>query len=72
VGSVGSQGVTDFTALGDNVNATARLASLAGAGEILVSNATMEASHLQAGDLESRNVQLKGREAPMIVSVLRA
>jgi adenylate cyclase len=71
VGSVGSQGVTDFTALGDNVNATARLASLAGAGEILVSRAALEAGRLQRSGLESRDVALKGREAPMSVAVLR-
>src|SRR3954471_14771895 len=36
VGSIGDGKVTDFTALGDSVNATARLASAAGPGEILV------------------------------------
>lgn len=71
VGSVGSQGVTDFTALGDDVNATARLASLASAGEILVSSAALEASGIQANGLERRSAELKGREAPMTVSVLR-
>jgi adenylate cyclase len=71
VGSVGSQGVTDFTALGDNVNATARLASLASAGEIVVSDATLEASGMQTNQLERRVVELKGREVPMTVCVLQ-
>lgn len=40
VGVVGDEGSTaDFTALGDNVNITARLASEANAGEILISEA---------------------------------
>lgn len=71
VGSVGTQGVTDFTALGDDVNATARLASLAKAGEILVSGTALEASGMQAHGLERRTAELKGREVPMTVSVLR-
>ncbi len=36
VGTIGDT-VTDFTALGDTVNVTARLASAAAGGEILVS-----------------------------------
>lgn len=40
VGVVGGEGSTaDFTALGNNVNITARLASEAGPGEILISDA---------------------------------
>jgi class 3 adenylate cyclase len=42
VGSVGPTGdPNDFTALGDSVNTTARLASLAAAGELLVSGRTI-------------------------------
>jgi adenylate cyclase len=40
VGALGTGGVTDVTALGDNVNATARLASTARPGEILLSEDT--------------------------------
>ena len=36
--------VQDFTALGDAVNATARLSSIAGAGEALISVATADAA----------------------------
>src|SRR5512147_1117073 len=44
VGVVGSEESTaDFTALGDNVNITARLASQAGSGEILISDASFSA-----------------------------
>ena len=52
VGAVGNGPRTDLTALGDTVNTTARLASVAGAGEILVS-ATAAAADLDPG-LERR------------------
>ena len=44
--SVGEPPVTSFTALGDIVNTTARLASAAGPGEILVMESTASASGL--------------------------
>lgn len=72
VGSVGSSGVTDFTALGDDVNATARLASAAGPGEILVSGPTAVAAGLDTAILEPRRLELKGRQQPMDVYVLGA
>ncbi len=72
VGIVGSEEtVYDLTALGDTVNITARLASLAGAGEILISNAAHDAAGLDLGPLESRRLQLKGRAEPVDVRVLR-
>src|SRR5919204_3747171 len=48
VGSVGEGDARDFTALGDTVNTAARLAGLAGAGEILIS-----AEAATAGGLET-------------------
>jgi adenylate cyclase len=66
----GIGGIAIFTALGDNV--TGRLASLASAGEILVSGAELDSGGLPGGDLESRDVVLKGRDAPVTVSVLHA
>jgi adenylate cyclase len=73
VGSVGSDStVADFTALGDPVNVTARLASLAGAGEALISEAAYMASASDLGNLERRELSLKGKEAPFAVRVLRA
>jgi adenylate cyclase len=72
VGVVGDVGSTqDFTALGDNVNITARLASEARAGEILISEAAYTASHLELGDLERRQMELKGKSEPIEVCVLR-
>jgi adenylate cyclase len=62
----------DFTALGDNVNITARLASKAGAGEVLVSEATYQAARLETEGLEIRDLELKGKSEPVSVRVLRA
>jgi adenylate cyclase len=70
VGAVGDGERTDLTALGDTVNTTARLASVAGIGEILVSAAAAEASGLEPG-LEHRSLELKGKARPTDVVVLR-
>ncbi len=68
VGSIGSsEDISGFTALGDPVNATARLASLARAGELLVSVDTAAAAELDATGLERRTVEVRGREATMDV-----
>jgi len=61
----------DFTALGDNVNITARLASHAGPGEILISEATYTGACLDPGDLERQQLELKGKSEPILVRVLR-
>jgi adenylate cyclase len=71
VGAVGSETVADFTALGDAVNVTARLASLAGAGEALISEAASTASGTDLRDLERRKLSLKGRDATLAVRVVR-
>jgi len=62
---------TNFTALGDNVNVTARLASKAGAGEILISDAAYTAFGLDLGGLEQRQLELKGKSEPTGVRVMR-
>jgi adenylate cyclase len=73
VGAVGSDStVADFTALGDSVNVTARLASLADAGEVLITEAAHTASGSDLGALDRREPSLRGREAPLAVRVLRA
>ena len=61
--------MTDFTALGDAVNTTARLASAAEAGVILVSSTAATAAGL-AGALEWRHLDLRGRTDPVDVVVL--
>ncbi len=74
VGSiVGASGAgADFTALGDNVNITARLASKAGAGEVLASEATCDAARLETEGLEKRDLELKGKSELVSVRVLHA
>lgn len=62
---------TDFTALGDNVNITARLASKAGPGEILISDAAYAAAGLNLGEVERQQLELKGKSEPIGVCVLR-
>ena len=69
----GSEGsVTDVAALGDNVNTTARIASKAGPGEALISDAAYSAAGLDLGDLEHRQLELKGKSEPISVRVLHA
>ena len=62
VGVVGDEdSPMDFTALGDSVNTTGRLASQAGAGEILISDSAYSAARLNMKGLERRQVKLKGK-----------
>jgi adenylate cyclase len=73
VGAVGSsQGVSDITVLGDVANTAARLASQAGAGEILVSEETCLFAGLSLDHCENRKLQLKGRNQPMTARVIKA
>jgi adenylate cyclase len=72
VGVVGDEESTaDFTALGDNVNIAARLASEAESGEILISDVTYSAANLKHDDLEHRQLELKGKSESIGVHVLR-
>jgi adenylate cyclase len=63
VGAVGDDKRTDLTALGDIVNTTARLASVAKAGEVLVTVEAAAAAGLDDG-LEQRSLDLKGKRTP--------
>jgi adenylate cyclase len=72
VGMVGTPGaVMDFTALGDSVNTAARLASNAGTGEILVSDASVRAARFNVADREHRELRLKGKAEPIGATVVR-
>ena len=73
VGSTGAgEAVNDFTALGDVVNTTARLASEAAAGELLVSLTAATASNLDSPSLEHRTINVRGRSDSVEVVALRS
>jgi adenylate cyclase len=68
VGTFGSsEQISDFTALGDAVNTTARLASLASAGELLVSVAAATLARLDVQGRQPRTVEVRGRESGLEV-----
>jgi adenylate cyclase len=72
VGTTGPPGtVDDFTALGDAVNTAARLASVARAGEVIVSVEAAKASGTTTDTCERRTVEIRGRTQPIDVVVLR-
>ena len=73
VGAVGSsQSVSDITVLGDVANTSARLASQAGVGEVLVSVEACQAAGLSLDHYEPRQLQLKGRSQALEVRVIHA
>ncbi len=72
VGRVGEDDACDFTAVGDPVNATARLASAARAGEILVSASAAEAASLDTEGLERRTLSLRGRDEAVDAWIAKA
>jgi adenylate cyclase len=72
VGSVGtSDGRTDFTAMGDVVNLTARLSSLAGAGEILIGERAWAEAAIVDETTERRRLTVRGRGEPIDVVALK-
>jgi adenylate cyclase len=72
VGTVGTADHVEFTALGDAVNVTARLASAAGPGELLVTESAAQAAGLIVDETPRRELELRGRTLPTVVFVLRA
>ena len=70
VGAVGDASHRELTILGDSVNTTSRLASVAAAGEILVTNEAALAAGLMAS-LPRRSLDLKGKAQATDVFVLR-
>jgi len=72
VGTVeGTSGVErDIAAVGDVVNTTARLASAAGPGEVLLSDEAVAAAAFDVSGLEARQLALKGKSQPFSVHVL--
>jgi adenylate cyclase len=71
VGSVGEGEDRELTAMGDAVNTTARLASAAAEGEILITLAAASNAGLTGGLLGRRSLALKGKSAPTEVFVVK-
>jgi class 3 adenylate cyclase len=66
---MGADEKLDFTALGDTVNVAARLGSVAGPGELLVSRMAWEAAALPLDATAQREVEIAGRDALLEVVV---
>lgn len=64
-------GVEDVTVLGDAANVAARLCAASLPGEALVSDAACDASAMDVSHLPQRNLEMKGRSAPMNVRVFK-
>jgi adenylate cyclase len=64
-------GLVNITAIGDEVNLAARLASKASAGEIIVSEQALKQADMDGSDLESRQLELKGITGLVNVKVLK-
>jgi len=70
VGAIGDDVHVELTAVGDAVNVTARLASVAGAGEILVSSTTAVRAGIDPAANEERLLELKGKSEPLPTVVI--
>ncbi len=70
-GVVGEGSHVELTVVGDNVNVAARLASVARAGEVVVSIDAAESADLDTTALERRTLELKGKSAGTEVVSIR-
>jgi adenylate cyclase len=71
-GAMGTaDGLTNISAIGDEVNTAARLASQAAVGEILVSEQALKRAGIDGSELESRSLELKGISETILVRILR-
>ena len=71
-GAMGSaDGLVNISAIGDEVNTAARLASKAAAGEIIVSERALKQAGINEVDFEARHLELKGIREPVSVRVMR-
>jgi adenylate cyclase len=72
-GAVGAaEGLTEISAIGEEVNLAARLASQAAIGEIVVSEQALRAAGMDVSTLEPRTLELKGISEAVDVRVIRA
>jgi adenylate cyclase len=70
VGAIGDDSFVELTAVGDAVNVAARLASSAGAGEILVTASTADVAGIAVASGARRSLELKGKSEPVEVVVV--
>jgi adenylate cyclase len=71
VGKVGTDDVSDFTAIGDMVNTASRLQSVAGAGEVAISEELAAVAPPDFAHAEKRTMEVRGREQSLDVRVLK-
>ena len=72
-GAMGSaDGLVDISAIGEEVNTAARLASKAAAGEIIVSETALARTDIDDTGLVSRRLELKGISESVAVRVMHA
>lgn len=71
-GAMGSaDGLINISAIGEEVNTAARLASKAAAGEIILSERALKKAGIDGSKLEVRTLELKGISEPLSVRVMR-
>jgi len=71
-GAMGSEGgLVNISAIGEEVNTAARLASKAATGEIIISETALNKTHVDGSNFESRTLELKGISEPITVRVIR-
>ena len=72
-GAMGAaEGLTEISAIGDEVNLAARLASKAAPGEIIVSEQALSAAKIDNSNLEARSLELKGISEQVSVRVMHS
>jgi adenylate cyclase len=70
-GAMGTaEGLTELSAVGEEVNLAARLASKAAPGEIIVSEQALQKAGLDGSQLEARSLELKGISEPVVARVM--
>lgn len=71
VGTIGGEHISDVTAVGDDVNITARLASAAEARTIVATEATFLEAGISSDGFPRRDLQLKGKGSSVAVRILK-
>ena len=67
-----TEGLTEISAKGEEVNTAARLASKAAIGEIIVSEQALRKTDLNPNEFELRSLELKGISEPVPARVMHS